>query len=373
MHPEVVDAMLPWLRDECGNPSSMHGPGRAARIAVEESRVAVAELIRARPEEIVFTSGGTESDSLALAGAVDALRGDGRSGVAVSAIEHEAVLHAAEHLRERLGCAVVCLPVGADGVVSPGAASSGIDELTGVVSVMHANNETGVIQPIGDIAAICRENGALIHVDVVQSVGKITVDVDRLAADMLSLSAHKIGGPKGVGALYIRRGTPFVPQMRGGAQERNRRAGTENVAGIVGFGVAARLATRDMKDYSRRIGALRDDFEGRLLAEIVGATVNGGGAPRVPNTLNVSFDGVGGEDIAIALDLEDVAVSSGSACASGSFRPSHVLLAMGRSDAQARSATRFSFGRGNTAADVGHVMFVLPGIVERLRQVESTE
>jgi len=372
VRPEVVEAMLPWFRQAYGNASSLHAFGREARVAIEAAREEVAALINAEPDELCFTSGATEADNLALKGLVDQWMSEGRHAHArphlvVTAVEHEAILRAAEYLREHRGCEVTMLPVDQHGIVSPEAVADALTDRTAAVSVIHANNETGTIIPIKEIASVCRERGVAFHTDAVQSVGKIPVDVKDLGADMLSLSSHKLYGPKGVGALYLRRGVRFVPQQHGGAHERSRRAGTENVAGIVGLGAACRSAREELLEQMCRLRELRDDLERRIIGAVPDVAVNGHPTERLPGTLNVSFAGADGESIVLSLDLEGIAVSFGSACASGASGPSHVLLAMGLGEEMARAAVRFSFGRENTRAHVDRVMEVLPGIIRRIR------
>jgi cysteine desulfurase len=366
VHPAVVEAMVAALRDDYGNPSSVHRLGQRAKARLDEARGAVAALIGAEPGEIVFTSGGTEADNFALRGAAEALEATGRRHVVVSAIEHEAVLNTARALGRR-GWRLSIVPVDPRGVVAPEAVAECLADDTAVVSVMLANNEIGTIQPIAAIAELAHARGALVHTDAVQAVGKIPVDVGALGVDLLSLSAHKFNGPKGVGALWIRRGTRLVPLLTGGRHERNRRAGTENVPGIVGLGVAARLAREKLEGEAARLAALRDRLEAGILARVPGTAVNGGGAPRVPNTTNVSFERVEAESLLIALDLEGVAVSTGAACSSGALEPSHVLRALGLPPQRVQGSIRFSLGLGNTEADVDYVLDRLPALVEKLR------
>ena len=366
VHPAVVEAMVAALRDDYGNPSSVHRLGQRAKARLDEARGAVAALIGAEPGEIVFTSGGTEADNFALRGAAEALEATGRRHVVVSAIEHEAVLNTARALGRR-GWRLSIVPVDPRGVVAPEAVAECLADDTAVVTVMLANNEIGTIQPIAAIAELAHARGALVHTDAVQAVGKIPVDVGALGVDLLSLSAHKFNGPKGVGALWIRRGTRLVPLLTGGRHERNRRAGTENVPGIVGLGVAARLAREKLEGEAARLAALRDRLEAGILARVPGTAVNGGGAPRVPNTTNVSFERVEAESLLIALDLEGVAVSTGAACSSGALEPSHVLRALGLPPQRVQGSIRFSLGLGNTEADVDYVLDRLPALVEKLR------
>jgi len=367
----VAEAMARLLATEYGNASSVHAVGQRARAIVDDARAEVAALIGADPGDVVFTSGGTESDNFALRGAADALEASGRRRLIATSIEHEAVLMTLKAL-ERRGWHVTLLPVGADGIVSPAALEAAITDDTALVSVMHANNEIGTIQPIEELAAIAHAHGSLFHTDAVQSVGKIPVAVRALGVDLLALSGHKFGGPKGVGALWIRRGVRMTPFMTGGRQERNRRAGTENVPAIGGLGVAARVAREKLVTGAAAVRALRDRLETGVLAAVPGTTVNGDRERRVPNTTNIGFDGLEAESLLIALDLEGVSVSTGSACSSGSLEPSHVLKAMGGSNARTRNSLRFSLGPENTAADVDFVVGVLPALVTKLRGLART-
>jgi cysteine desulfurase len=367
--PAVVEAVVRALRDEFGNPSSVHHFGQRAKALLDEARSAVAELIGAEPTEIVFTSGGTEADNLALRGAAEAIASAGhRRHLIAGSIEHEAVLNTVKALT-RAGWRSTLLPVDRSGVIAPAALAAAITPDTAIVSVMHANNEIGTIQPIADLAAIAHEHGALFHTDAVQSIAKIPVDVRALGVDLLSLSAHKFNGPKGTGALWIRRGTRLVSTMTGGKHERNRRGGTENVPGIAGLGVAARLARTKLATEAERVAALRDRLEKGILARIPGTAVNGAGSARVPNTTNVSFDGVEAESLLIGLDLEGFAVSTGSACSSGTLEPSHVLKAMGLPTHRTQNSIRFSLGAGNDAAQVDALLAKLPAVVEKLRSL----
>jgi cysteine desulfurase len=370
MTPSAIDAMTAAL-PEFGNASSIHAFGQRAKAIVDDARAELAALIDADPSEIVFTGGGTESDNLAVRGGVEALEPSGRRGVITSRIEHEAVLTTAAAL-ERHGTPITRLPVGTTGVIDPAALAAAIDDRTAVVSVMHANNEVGTIQPIAEIAAIARTHGALMHTDAVQSIGKMPASVRALGVDLLSLSAHKFGGPKGVGALWIRRGVRLAPYLTGGKQERNRRAGTENVPAIAGLGAAARAAREHLGAYALAIAPLRDRLEAGILAGVSGTAVNGDPARRVPNTSNISFDGVEAESLLIALDLEGVAVSTGSACSSGSLEPSHVLRAMGFSGGRTRNSLRFSLGPGNTVEEIDRVVAILPALVAKLRMLTRT-
>ena len=364
--PEVADAMATALRTTFGNPSSLHRHGQEAKTALDEARTAVARLLGAAPTEIVFTSGGSESDNLAIRGAAVALAGGKRRHLVASAIEHEAVLQTLKALSKQ-GWTTTLVRVDASGVVTPEQLADAITDRTALVSVMHANNEIGTIQPIADLARLAHARGAVFHTDAVQSVGKLPVDVRALDIDLLSLSAHKLNGPKGVGALWVRRGTRLTSQTTGGKQERNRRAGTENVPAIVGLGAAARRALDKGLAETDRVAALRDRLERGILAGVPGTVVNGDPARRVPNTCNISFDRVEAESLLIALDLDDVAVSTGSACSSGTLEPSHVLRAMGLSPHRTQNSIRFSLGFGNTVDEVDGVIAMLPGIVSRLR------
>ena len=360
--------MTEALRDEFGNPSSVHHFGQQAKAAIDEARTNVANLIGAEPSEVLFTSGGTEADNIAIRGAADALESAGKRHLIASTIEHEAVLNTLKALARR-GWRTTLLPVDQTGIVAPAALREALADDTAVVSVMHANNEIGTIQPIPELATIAHERGALFHTDAVQSAGKIPIDVKALGVDMLSISAHKFYGPKGVGALWVRRGVRVLPLLTGGRQERNRRAGTENVAGIVGMGVAARAASAKMTNEGRRLATLRDRLEAGILRVVPGTAVNGSVDARVPNTTNISFDRVEAESLLIALDLEGIAVSTGSACSSGTLEPSHVLKAMGFNAHRAQNSIRFSLGAANTEAEIDRVIAVLPGIVEKLRSL----
>ena len=362
----VIERMLEALRTAPGNPSSVHHFGQRAKAVLDDARTSVARLLGADPSEVIFTSGGTESDNLALRGAAGALEATSRRHLIASAIEHEAVLNTITALGRR-GWRTTLLPVNASGVVSPDALREAIAADTAIVSVMHANNEVGTIQPIAELAAIAHEHGALFHTDAVQSVGKVPVHVKALGVDLLSLSAHKFYGPKGVGALWVRREVRLSTPATGGKQERGRRAGTENVPGIAGLGVAALLAGQSMSTESARLGALRDALEQGVLTAVAGTVVNAAGSPRVANTTNISFERVEAESLLIALDLEGIAVSTGSACSSGTLEPSHVLKAMGLSPHRAQSSIRFSLGASTTDGDIARVISVMPRVVDRLR------
>src|SRR6266850_901389 len=365
---EVIEAVVHTTRDVFGNASSVHHFGQQAKAAMDEARSAVAALLNADPSEVVFTSGGTEADNLAIRGAAEAIEPTGRRHLIASGIEHEAVLNTLKALARR-GWRTTLLPADQSGIVSADRLREIITDDTALVSVMHANNEIGTIQPVAELAAIAHERGALMHTDAVQSTGKIPVDVRALGVDLLSLSAHKFNGPKGAGALWIKRGTRMQPILTGGRHERSRRAGTENVPALVGLGVAARLAASKMSAEAARVGALRDRLEERILRDVGGTTVNGTRSSRVPNTTNISFDRVEAESLLIALDLEGVAVSTGSACSSGTLEPSHVLKAMGFPPHRTQNSLRFSLGVFSTDAEVDRVIEILPRLVEKLRSL----
>ena len=376
--PEVADAVGRATREVFGNASSVHHFGQHAKGLLDDARSAVAALIGGDPSEIVFTSGGTEADNFAIRGAAgvfepfDAAQGKpsdaprGKRRLIATAIEHEAVLNTLKALGRR-GWQTTLLAVDQTGVVSADRLRDAITDDTAIVSVMHANNEIGTIQPIAELAAIAHAHGALLHTDAVQSVGKIPVDVRALDVDLLSLSAHKFNGPKGTGALWIKRGTRLQSILTGGKHERNRRAGTENVPAIAGLGVAARLAAGKLSGEATRLAALRDRLETGILAAVPGTAINGSREARVPNTTNISFDRVEAESLLIALDLEGVAVSTGSACSSGTLEPSHVLRAMGLPTHRTQNSLRFSLGMYSTEEEVDRVVEVVPGLVEKLR------
>jgi cysteine desulfurase len=367
----VVQRVAAILRDEFGNPSSVHHFGQRAKAVIDEARSAVAALISADPGDVVFTGGGTEGDNLAIRGAAEALEVTGRKHLIASAIEHEAVLNTLKALARR-GWQTTLVPVDESGIVSPDALRSAMTNETALVSVMHANNEIGTVQPIPELAAIARERRALFHTDAVQSAGKIPIDVKALGVDLLSISAHKFYGPKGVGAMWIRRGVRLQSPLTGGKQERSRRAGTENVAGIAGMGVAAREAIAKMASEATRLAALRDRLEDGILRGVTGTAVNGVRSPRVPNTTNISVDRTEAESLLIALDLEGIAVSTGSACSSGTLEPSHVLKAMGFPAHRTQNSLRFSLGTANTEAEIDRVIAVMPAVVEKLRNLTRT-
>ena len=366
--PEVVEAVARSMRDDPGNASSVHAFGQQAKARLDDARMAVAALIDADPSDVVFTSGGTESDNFAIRGAAEALQPTGRNHLITAAIEHEAVLTTLKAL-ERRGWQVTLLSPGRSGVLDAETLQAAIRPETALVSVMHANNEVGTIQPIAELATIAHAHGALFHTDAVQSVGKIPVSVRHLGVDLLSLAGHKFGGPKGTGALWIRRGVRLNAFMTGGRQERNRRAGTENVPALVGLGVAAAIVRHALAKNAEKIGALRDRFESTVLSTIPGTAINGDRAVRVPNTANIGFDGIEAESLLIALDLEGVAVSTGSACSSGSLEPSHVLRAMGLPTSRTRNSLRFSLASSNTDEEIDFVLDALPRLVSKLRQL----
>jgi cysteine desulfurase len=362
--PKVFEAMQPYMLGSFGNASSIHQQGQQARAAVEQARERVAGMLGARPSEIVFTSGGTEGDNLALFGLVEA--GD---HVITSTIEHHAVLNSCKRLEE-LGVAVSYVPCDGDGVVPPGAVRAALRSETKLISVMMANNETGALQKVEEIGAIAREADAYFHTDAVQAAGKVAIDVEQIGCDLLTVAAHKMHGPQGVGALFVRRATLLRPMQLGGRHERGRRAGTENLAGIVGMGKAAEVSVEWLAEGGdRRMGAVRDRLEQGILGAVSGARVNAAGAERVPNTANISFDGIEGEGFVIAMDLKGISVSTGAACSSGAIEPSHVLTAMGLSGEAARGSIRFSLGKQNTEEEVEYVLAQIPEVVEKLREL----
>ena len=368
--PEVLEAMHPWLLESFGNASSIHQHGQQARAAVEHARESVATLLNCRESEVVFTSGGTESDNLALFGVMQQ-GGLIKAGdhLITSSIEHHAVLHAAERLRDR-GVEVTFLPVSREGRVNSDDVRSALRPNTRLISVMMANNETGVIQPIEEIGRIAQEADVWFHTDAVQAAGKLNIDVKAIGCDLLSISGHKMHAPQGTGVLYVRRGTRIEPLFFGGAHERQRRAGTENVSGIVGLGRASELAAVALKDGTMdRVAGLRDQLEQGILARVEGCAINGEGAPRVPNTTNFHFDDLEGEALVIALDLKGLAVSGGSACMSGATEPSHVLTAMGLVSERARASLRFSLTKLNTGDEVDAALELVPAAVTRLREL----
>ena len=363
--PEVVKAILPYFADDFGNPSSIYSYGQEAKGAVEEARSKAAELIGARSEEIVFTSGGTEADNFALKGVAYANEHK-RNHIITTSIEHHAVLEVCKFL-ERRGFTITYLPVDEYGLVDPQDVKKVITDKTVLISVIHANNEVGTIEPISEIGKIAREAGVYFHTDAVQTVGHIPVNVNELKVDLLAISGHKFYGPKGVGALYVRKGTRLFPLIHGGEQEKRRRAGTENVPAIVGLGKAVELAGQEIGKEAERLSYLRDKLIKGLVDKIDHIRLNGHPRKRLPNNVNVSIDFVEGESMLLNLDLEGICASTGSACSSASLEPSHVLLALGLPPDQANGSLRFTLGRENTEADIERVLEVLPGIVARLR------
>jgi cysteine desulfurase len=368
LHPAALDAVTRALADDFGNASSVHAFGQRAKAHLDTARVRVAALIGAEPADVVFTAGGTEADNFAVRGVAEAFEARGRRHLVCSAIEHEAVLNTCRHLARR-GWTHSVIPPTADGRITPEALREVVTPQTAIVAVMHANNEIGTVQDVASLADVAHEAGAVFHTDAVQSVGKIPVDVEALGVDLLALAGHKFGGPKGTGALWIRRGTRIVPILTGGKHERNRRAGTENVPALVGLGVAADEAGRALAAHARDVGRLRDRLERGILTAVPGTVVNGAVDARVPNTTNISFERVEAESLLIALDLEGIAVSTGSACSSGTLEPSHVLKAMRLPPGRTQGALRFSLGPGNTAAEVDHLLRLLPALVEKLRSL----
>jgi cysteine desulfurase len=367
LDPDVLAAMLPVLREQHGNPSSLHAFGQQARAVLDDARGSVARLVAAQPSEVVFTGSGTEADNLALWGLLRAAP-PGRDTLVYGAIEHHAVVHSARALAAQ-GVPVRSVRALENGTLDLEALAAALDGRTALVAVMLANNETGVLQPLPEVVRLARACGARVHCDAVQAAGRVPIDFPSLEVDTLALSAHKIYGPKGVGALVVRRGTPMKALLHGGAQERNRRAGTENVAGIVGFGRAADIARARMTVDTPRLAALRDDLERRLLA-IPGSQVNGGAA-RVANTTNLSFAGVDAESLLMALDLMGLAVSTGAACAAGAIEPSHVLRGMGLPMPRVQASLRFSLGRGTSADDVARAAQLVDEAIARQRRVAT--
>jgi len=367
LHPEILETILPYYKEAFGNPSTIYSFGQETRKATDEAREKVANLIGASPEEIIFTSGGTEADNVALKGVAAALERKGKHIIA-SSIEHHAVLSTLKYLEKR-GCKVSFLPVDEHGWLDPKKVKEAITSQTVLISVMHGNNEVGTIEPISEIGEIAQKSGIYLHTDAVQTIGKIKVNVDDLKVDLLSLSAHKFYGPKGVGALYVRKGTRIHPLIHGGYQERRRRAGTENVAGIVGLGKAAEIASKEMVQQSRRESNLRDKLEKMIKENINHCRLNGHPTRRLPNTLNVSFEFIEGESLILYLDLKGIAASTGSACTSGSLEPSHVLMAMGVPPEIAQGSIRFSLGRDNQKEDIDYTVEKLVEIVARLREM----
>lgn len=365
--PRVFDVMRPYFSGEFGNASSIHTPGQKARAAVETAREQVAALIGARPQEIVFTSGGTESDNHAIFGVAAAAHTAVRHVIATT-IEHEAVLNTCQALESR-GSVVTYLSVDRHGLVAPDAVRNAIRRETALITIMHANNELGTVQPIAEIARIAKERKIPLHTDAVQSVGKVPVDVNALNVDLLSLSGHKLYAPKGVGALYVRTGTRIQQLLYGGHHQRGFRPGTENVAGIVGLGAAAEIARQALAEDAQRIAELRDRLECGLVQSVPDIRLNAGNAPRTPNTTNIMFKGIAGEALVIALDLKGLSCSVGAACSSGAVEPSHVLTSIGLSQEEAKSSLRFSLGRHTTEAEIDSALEVIPAAVAQLRQL----
>jgi len=362
---EALEAMLPFLKEHYGNPSSLHAPGREVRNAVEEAREKTARAIGAEPEEIYFTSGATEANNISLRG--KAKKVDGKGHIITSSIEHHAVLDVCRDL-EKEGFEVTYLPVDGYGRVDPESVEEAINDNTFIISIMAANNEIGTLQPVEEIGKIAREHGVLFHTDAVQSVGQLPVDVNKLNADLLSLSAHKFNGPKGIGALYMRKGIKVAPLYHGGGQERKLRPGTENVPGIIGLGRALELSVEEMWDKKKHLESLRDRLIKGLL-DIEEVYLNGHPEERLPGNVNVSFKYIEGESILLSLDMEGIAASSGSACSSGSLEPSHVLSAIGLDHSIAHGSVRFSLGKGNSEEEIDLVLEKIPSIVERLRSM----
>ena len=362
--PEVLEAMQPYFAEHFGNPSSIHHHGQGTRAALERARESVAKLLACRASEVVFTSGGTEADNLAIFGL--ARPGD---HIISSTIEHHAVLNSCKRL-EALGCEVSYVPVDSRGLVDPDDVRRALRPNTKLITIMMANNETGVLQPVEEIGRVATEADVYFHTDAVQAAGKVEVDVKRLGCGLLSISGHKMHAPQGVGALYVRKGTQLEPMLYGGSHERSRRAGTENVPGIIGLGKAAEIANQAFaRGDLARMAALRDRIERVILGEVEASGANGAGAPRVPNTTNIYFDYIEGEALVIALDLKGLAVSTGAACSSGATEPSHVLTAMGLPTEHARASLRFSLGKQNTAEDMEFALSLVPATVARLREL----
>ena len=369
LDPRVVEAMLPFLSTHFGNPSSLYGLGRTARAALDRAHEEVAAALGARPTEIVFTSGGTESDNAAIKGAALARRSDGNH-IITAATEHHAVLHTCEWL-ERQGFEVSVLPVDGYGLADPDDVARAIRPTTTLITLMYANNEIGTIHPLAAIGRVARQRGVTFHTDAVQAGGALQIDVDALGVDLLSLSGHKFYGPKGTGVLYVRRGTPWIPWQHGGGQERGRRAGTENTAGIVAVGAALRLAVESLESTAVHCARLRDRLRDGLMAAIPDVTLNGHPEQRLPNNLNLSFRGVEGESLLLNLDMHGIAASSGSACTAGSLDPSHVLSAIALPRDLAQGSLRLTVGRGTTDAQVDRVLEILPPVVEKLRKLTA--
>ncbi len=364
---EVLDVMLPYITQEYGNPSSVHSFGRQAKKAIDEAREKTAKVLNARFDEVFFTGGGTEADNWAIKGVALANQNKGKH-IITSAIEHHAVLYTCQYL-EKLGFEVTYLPVDKYGMIDPQQVEDSIRPDTILASIMFANNEIGTIQPIKEIGAITKEKGIYFHTDAVQAIGHVNIDVNDMNIDLLSLSAHKFYGPKGVGALYVRKGTKLIPLLHGGAQERNRRAGTENIPGIIGLGKAIELAYENMNENNEHLIRLRDRLIDGIMSRIDNVILNGHPTLRLPGNVNMSFEYIEGESLLLSLDIKGIAASSGSACTSGSLDPSHVLLAIGLSHEIAHGSLRMTLGDANTDEDVDYVLDVLPEIVGRLREM----
>lgn len=369
LDPHILEVMIPYFTQHAGNPSSIHHMGRTALQALDDAREIVADILSATRKEIIFTSGGSEADNLAIKGVALAQQQRGKGNhIITSAIEHHAVLHAVEYL-EQFGFETTILPVNSRGLVDPNDVYAALRPDTVLVSIIYANNEIGTIQPIADIGKICRERGIPFHTDAVQAAGSLSLNVEELNVDLLTLTAHKFYGPQGVGLLYVRRGTPLLPQINGGGQERRRRAGTENVVGIVGLAAALNLAEERRSWYIEHCQALRDRLIDGVLTHIPATQLNGDSVQRLPNNVNLSFDHVEGESILLLLDQHGICASSGSACTSGSLDPSHVLVALGLSSEQAIGSVRFTLGKDITGTDIDTLLAVLPPIIEQLRAV----
>ena len=372
---KVLEAMIPYFSQHFGNPSSLHTVGQEARYALDEARERVARVLNCRPREVVFTGGGTESDNAAIHGVATALHETGNH-IITSSVEHHAVLHACQYL-ESQGFEVTYLPVDAEGMVQPESVYNAINERTTLVTIMYGNNEIGTINPLSEIDRSIKERAGelsrtiVFHTDAVQAAGYLDLDVASLGVDLLSLSGHKFHGPKGTGVLYIKRGTPYLPLIHGGGQERERRSGTENIPGIIGLSLALESANAIRDETGQRCSALRDRIIGSVLEQIPGTRLNGHATERLPNNANFSFTGVEGEPILLGLDVAGIAASSGSACSSGSLEPSHVLLALGQSAETARGSLRLTLGRDNTDEEVDYLLGVLVDLVHRLRQLPS--
>ena len=372
---KVLEAMIPYFSQHFGNPSSLHTVGQEARYALDEARERVAGVLNCRPREVVFTGGGTESDNAAIHGVATALHETGNH-IITSSVEHHAVLHACQYL-ESQGFEVTYLPVDAEGMVQPESVYNAINERTTLVTIMYGNNEIGTINPISEISKSIKERAGelsrtiVFHTDAVQAAGYLDLDVASQGVDLLSLSGHKFHGPKGTGVLYIKRGTPYLPLIHGGGQERERRSGTENIPGIIGLSLALESANAIREETGQRCSALRDRIIGSVLEQIPGTRLNGHATERLPNNANFSFTGVEGEPILLGLDVAGIAASSGSACSSGSLEPSHVLLALGQLAETARGSLRLTLGRDNTDEEVDYLLGVLVDLVQRLRQLPS--